>query len=321
MPTGACHRALDPVVGMKGLMRRRGFRGDTGFIVLMLAPSLLIMAAFYLYPLASSVWFSLTDLSLLKLRRGGDYIGLQNYADVLGGADFWRVVWNTAFWLTAVSVIVRLVLGMALALLLNAQALLRWRLRTPLRLALLVPWATPPIVAVAVWRWLLDAQAGDIDRALLWLGVIRHPVAFLADTATVWPSIVLILVWNTLPVVALTLLAALQSVPQELHEAAALDGAGAVRMFWHVTLPHIMPTVLILAMLMTFWTFNNFVYVWLATGAGPGRYTDVLATEVYLRGFVDFNLGSSAAVGVLMAATMGTFGVVFLRLLWRRAPP
>jgi multiple sugar transport system permease protein len=298
--------------------RRRGARSDRSFITLMLAPSLLILAAFYLYPMASSTWFSLTDLSLMKLRQGGRYIGLENYSDALTGADFWRVVWNTAFWLTAVSVAVRLVLGMALALLLHSQALLRLRLRTVMRLALLVPWATPPIVAVAVWRWLLNPQAGGINRALLWLGVIRHPVAFLADTATVWPSIVLIMLWNTLPVATLTLLAALQSVPRELGEAAALDGAGSVLTFRHVTLPHIMPTIMILAMLMTFWSFNNFVYVWLATGGGPGRYTDVLATEVYLRGFVDFNLGSSAAIGVIMAAAMATFGLLYLRLLGRR---
>lgn len=303
---------------MSPAARWRPARADQVFITLMLAPSLLILAAFYLYPMLSSAWFSLTDLSLLGLRRGGTYIGLRNYADALDSADFWRVVWNTAFWLTAVSVVVRLVLGMALALLLHSQALLRLRLRTVMRLALLVPWATPPIVAVAVWRWLLDPQAGGIDRALVWLGVIQRPVAFLADTATVWPAIVLILVWNTLPIATLTLLAALQSVPRELHEAAALDGAGSVRAFRHVTLPHIMPTIAILAMLMVFWTFNNFVYVWLATGAGPGRYTDVLATEVYLRGFVDFNLGYSAAIGVIMAAAMGTFGLLFMRMLGRR---
>jgi multiple sugar transport system permease protein len=298
--------------------RRRTPRADRIFVALMLAPSLLILAAFYLYPILSNVWFSLTDLSLLKLRRGGSYIGLANYAEALGGADFWRVVWNTAFWLTAVSVVVRLLLGMALALLLHSQALLRLRLRTLMRLALLVPWATPPIVAVAVWRWLLNPQAGGINRVLLWLGVIDQPVAFLASTATVWPAIVLILLWNTLPVVTLTLLAALQSVPQELGEAAALDGAGGVRIFRHVTLPHIMPTIAILSMLMVFWTFNNFAYVWLATGAGPGRYTDVLATEVYLRGFVDFNLGSSATIGVIMAITMGTFGLIYVRVLGRR---
>jgi multiple sugar transport system permease protein len=298
--------------------RRRTARADQAFIALMLAPSLLILAAFYLYPMASSVWISLTDLSLLRLRQGGRYVGVANYVDALGGADFWRVVWNTAFWLTAVSVVVRLVLGLALALLLNSPALLRLRLRTVMRLALLVPWATPPIVAVAVWRWLLNPQAGGINRALLWLGLIDRPVAFLADTATVWPAILVILVWNTLPVATLTLLAALQSVPRELGEAAALDGAGSVRTFRHVTLPHLMPTIMILAMLMVFWTFNNFVYVWLATGAGPGRYTDVLATEVYLRGFVDFNLGYSAAIGVIMAAAMATFGLLYVRVLGRR---
>ena len=284
----------------------------------MLAPALLVLAGFYLYPTGYGLWISLTDLNLLRLRQGGSFVGLANYEAVLGDSEFWRVMWRTAFWLTAVSVLLRVVLGLGLALLLESAAIRRAKLRTPLRLALIVPWATPAIVAVATWRWLLDPQFGAINRALVWLGLLREPHPFLADTATVWPTLLLILVWNTLPVATLAFVAALQSVPRELAEAAALDGAGRAGIFRAVTWPHIAPTVLIVAMLLVFWTFNNFVYVWLTTGGGPGRFTNVLAVEVYVRGFIDFQLGASATIGMVMAVAMAIFGAIYMRFAGRR---
>ena len=120
-----------------------------------------------------------------------------------------------------------------------------------------------------VWRWLLDGRQGIINQWLQKLGLIDQPIAFLANVDTVWPAIITIIVWNTLPLVTLTFLAGLQSVPPELLEAAEMDGAGAPQRFLHVTLPHLMPTVVVMMLLLIFWTFNNFVYVWLATGAGP----------------------------------------------------
>ncbi len=296
---------------MTRLVARR--HADALFTWAMLAPAMLVLAGFYLYPTVTALWISLTDLSLLKLRQGGQFVGLDNYAAVLGGEDFWPVLWHTAFWLTAVSVVLRVGLGLGLALLLESFTLRRFRLRTTMRLALLVPWATPPIVAVATWRWLLNPSSGAVNRLLIWLGVLDEPHAFLADMDTVWPAIILILVWNTLPVATLSFVAALQSVPKELHEAAALDGAGRFAILRHVTLPHIAPTIAIVTMLLVFWTFNNFVYVWLTTGGGPGRSTDVLATEVYLRGFVDFQLGMSSTIGMLMAVAMALFGIVYAR--------
>jgi multiple sugar transport system permease protein len=293
--------------------------GDALFTWLLIAPAMLVLAGFYLYPTAYSAWISLTDLSFLRLRQGGDFVGLANYESVLGSAEFWRVVWRTAFWLTFVSVSIRIVLGLGLALLVESETVRRFRLRTILRVALLVPWATPHIVAVFIWRWLLNPQGGSINAALIGLGVIHEPRAFLADTTTVWPAIVLIIVWNSLPIATLSFVAALQSVPKELVEAAALDGAGRFGIFRSVTMPHILPTAAIVTMLLVFWTFNNFVYVWLTTGAGPGRYTNVLATEVYMRGFIDFQLGSSATIGIIMAAILALFGIIYTRVIARRA--
>ena len=284
----------------------------------MLAPIFFFLVLFYGYPTLSNLYNSFTDLSLLGLKTGGKFIGLENYAKLLSSRDFYRVFWNTLFWLTAVSVVLRLALGLLLALLLDSATLRRYRLTTVSRLLLLVPWATPPIVAVVVWRWLLDGRQGFVNNALQGIGLIDQPVAFLANIDTVWPAIVTIIVWNTLPLVTLTFLAGLQSVPPELHEAAEMDGAGVVQRFFHVTLPHLMPTIVIMALLLVFWTFNNFVYVWLATGAGPGLFTNVLATEIYIKGFIDFELGFSSSVGMVMAVLMAVLGLFYFRFVAMR---
>jgi len=292
--------------------------GERRFIALMLLPSLVILALFYVYPTFQNLLISLTDLTLLRLRRGGDWVGLQNYREFLGSPDFGHVLFNTVVWLTALSVVLRLIIGLGMALLLNSPVLRRLKLSTVAKLAILVPWATPPIVAVVIWRWMLDPQNGIINQVLLSLGIVDDPVAFLANLRTVWPSIVTIIVWNTVPLVTLSLLASLQSIPEELNEAAAIDGASRLQQFRHITLPFLMPTLVVLGLMSVFWTFNNFVYVWLATGAGPGTYTNVLATEIYIKGFVDFQLGYSSAIGIVMAVIMSAFGVIYFRLVAER---
>lgn len=292
-------------------------RGERRFIALMLAPAFLILAAFYAYPTFQNAAISLTDLSLLKLRRGGSFVGLDNYREFLTGPEFGHLLFNTVVWLTALSVGLRILIGLGMALLLDSPVLARFRLSTAAKLAILIPWATPPIVAVVIWRFLLDAQNGTVNAILLRLHIVDNPVAFFANLATVWPSVVTIIVWNTVPLVALSLLASLQSIPEELNEAAALDGASRWQQFRHITLPFLMPTITVLTLTSVFSTFNNFVYVWLATGAGPGTFTNVLATEIYIKAFVDFRLGYSSAVGIVMALVMTVFGIVYYRFVTR----
>lgn len=290
-------------------------RGERLFIALMLAPAFVILALFYAYPTFQNLAQSLTDLSLLRLRQGGDWVGLDNYREFLTSPDFGHLLFNTVIWLTALSVVLRMLIGLGMALLLNSPVLKRLRLGTAAKLAILVPWATPPIVAVIIWRWMLDAQNGIVNDILLRLGIVEDPVAFFADLRTVWPSVITIIVWNTVPLVAISLLASLQSIPEELNEAAALDGASRWQQFRHITLPFLMPTIMVLTLTSVFWTFNNFVYVWLATGAGPGTFTNVLATEIYIKAFVDFRLGYSSAVGIVMALVMAVFGVIYYRFV------
>jgi multiple sugar transport system permease protein len=291
--------------------------GERRFIALMLAPAFLILAAFYAYPTFQNAAISLTDLSLLKLRAGGSFVGLDNYREFLTSPEFGHLLFNTVVWLTALSVVLRILIGLGMALLLDSPVLARLRLSTAAKLAILIPWATPPIVAVVVRRFLLDAQNGIVNALLIKLHIVDNPVAFFANLATVWPSVVTIIVWNTVPLVALSLLASLQSIPEELNEAAALDGASRWQQFRHITLPFLMPTITVLMLTSVFWTFNNFVYVWLATGAGPGTFTNVLATEIYIKAFVDFRVGYSSAVGIVMALVMAIFGIVYYRFVTR----
>lgn len=293
-------------------------RGDGRFVVTMLVPTFFFLTCFFLYPTIFNIENSFTDLSLFGLRDGGEWIGVANYLELLQSRDFQRVLWNTVVWLTIVGVAVRIVLGLLLAFLLTSRTVRKYRLQTISRVLLLVPWATPPIVAILIWRWLLDARTGTINHLLLSVGLIDQPIAFLSSQAWVWPAIITIITWNTLPLVTLTFMASLQSLPDELVEAAEVDGATRLQVLRFVYLPHLKPAIIVMVLMSTFWTFNNFVYVWLTTGAGPGLYTNVMATEVYIKAFIEGRFGYSSAVGVLMATIMVIFGMIYLRVIAER---
>ncbi len=288
------------------------------FIVTMLAPTFFFLICFYLYPTLYNLANSFTDLSLFGMRRGGEWVGLDNYWELVTSPDFRSVLFNTVIWLTVIGVSVRIVLGLLLAFLLTSRTIRKYRLETVSRVLLLVPWATPPIVAILIWRWMLDPRVGVINEALMWTGLVSQPIAFLATANFVWPALITIITWNTLPLVTLTFMASLQSLPDELIEAAEVDGATRMQTLRYVYLPHLQPAIVIMILMSTFWTFNNFVYVWLTTGAGPGLYTNVMATEVYIKGFIDGRLGYSSAVGVVMAAIMTAFGILYLRIIAQR---
>ena len=156
----------------------RGIRGERPFIVFMLVPAFFFLLMFYVYPTLFNLEVSFTDLSLFGLKQGGEWIGIANYVELVTSDDFHRVVFNTVVWLTVVGVAVRIVLGLGLALLLDSKVLDKYRLKTISRVLLLVPWATPPIVAIVSWRWLLNPQLGDINKLLLGLGIVEQPIAF-----------------------------------------------------------------------------------------------------------------------------------------------
>ena len=285
---------------------------------MLLSPALLVMGALFLFPAIYNVVLAFQELTPYDAPSDAKWVGWSNFSSLLHDPKTGRAAFNTIFWLTAVTVAIRLVIGMALALLLQSQVLQRWKLRDVARTAVLIPWMIPPVVAVASWRWLLDANTGVINQVLVGIGLIDRGVPFLAQTSTVWWSVIAILVWRELPFVVIVLLAGLQSIPAEQYEAAALDAAGQWGSFRWVTLPHLRPVVTVVVLMTVIQTFNNFVYVWLATGGGPGTYTQVLATQLYSAAFIGNKLGEGAAIGLVMSVVMALFALVYLRVSGRR---
>ncbi len=286
---------------------------------LLLLPALVVLFLFFFGPAVYNIYLSFLEISLFQLARGGEWVGLQNYVDLATDDEIRTVIWNTVFWLTFVTVAIRMVLGMGLALLLNTKALKRWRLTGLARSLLLLPWLTPPVVAVGVWQWMLHPRYGAVNLILFELGWIDQGIPFLVNVSTVWWSIVAIFVWRELPFVVISLLAGLQSIPQDLEEAARIDGAGNFGVFLHITLPLLRPVIVIIILLTTIWTFNNFVYVWLTTRGGPGNYTQVLATQMYTEGFTNYQLGLGASIGVVMSGIMMVFAIIYFVTVFRRS--
>jgi multiple sugar transport system permease protein len=281
---------------------------------LLTAPALIVIALLFLFPAVYNIVLAFQKLSPYDSPGDAVWVGLANFKALFTSAKTASSAWNTAFWLTAVTVVIRLALGMALALLLQSQVLARWKLRGLCRTAVLVPWMVPPVVAVACWKWLLDANNGILNQVLVALHIIPRGVPFLADTSTVWWAVIAIIVWRELPFVVIVLMAGLQSVPDEQYEAAALDGAGRRQAFLYVTVPNLRPVITVVVIMTVIQTFNNFVYVWLSTGGGPGSYTQVLATQLYSAAFIENKLGQGAAIGIVMSVVMALFAIVYFRV-------
>jgi multiple sugar transport system permease protein len=166
---------------------------------------------------------------------------------------------------------------------------------------------------------MMHPRYGAINLLLLELGLIDEGIPFLARASTVWWAIVAIVVWRELPFVVISLLAGMQSIPEELREAARIDGASETDVFRYVTLPLLRPILVIVGLLTTIWTFNNFVYVWLTTRGGPGNYTQVLATQMYTEAFTNYKLGLGAAIGAVMSIIMMIFAVVYFFTVFRKS--
>ena len=206
---------------------------------LFLAPTLVALGMVGLWPLARTVWLSLTDARLGDAAQAS-FVGLANYRLLLGDGEWWNAVWNTLIF-AASSVAIETVLGVVFALVMNA----RFRGRGLVRAAILVPWAIPLVVSGKMWAWMYNDLYGVINAALLGLGVIAQPVAWLADANLAMGAVIATDVWKTTPFMALLILAALQMVPKDVYEAARLDGVSPVVVFFRITLPLIRPVLLV----------------------------------------------------------------------------
>lgn len=255
------------------------------------SPGILYLLVLMLVPLGRGIWLSFTDAKLLN-PNGGDLVGLENYRQLFVGGAIYDSILTTILY-SAATVLGALVIGTAAALSING----RFKGRLAARTILTLPWAVPTVAVSLVFSWIYNLENGVANRSLRALGI--GEVGWLTDPSIGLLSVILVSVWKVFPFVMLVVLAALQSVPKELREAASTDGAGGLTIFRNVVLPHIAPTVRIVALLMTIWSFRRFEIIWLLTGGGPANATTTIVISLYREAFQNSNLGMAAAIGVV----------------------
>jgi len=281
----------------------------TAFALLLAAPGVALFLGIILYPLLASLVNSLYRQSLVL--PGREFVGLENFGDVLGG-DLLPVLRNTIVF-TAGSTVIPFLIGLSLALALNQ----RMRGSAVLRGALLMPWIIPSVVASFLWLWIFNANYGVLNGLLVRAGVLDSGAVWLGDPSTAMLAVIIAKSWASFPWIMVMLLAGLQTVPADLMEAAEVDGAGAIRRFFAITLPHLKGVVGIVVLLEVIWNFHHFDIIWVLTGGGPAGSTTTFAVDVYRTAFRGFDVGSAAAMGVFWMIILTLLVVVYLRVMER----
>ncbi|MCE7981705.1 MAG: sugar ABC transporter permease [Caldilinea sp. CFX5] len=301
-------RTIAPVTKSRSLLWQRLGR-DFVLAYVLLLPLILILFLLLAYPIVSAIWITLQDKTIGMVGR---FIGLENYRQLLfNDPFFWQVVRN-GFIFTIGSVLLKLLVGMIMALVLNQPLVFRGLWRG----LLLMPWVAPTVVTALSWRWMLDLT-GVLNLVLRDLGLMTSSIPWLAQYGTAMFSLILVNTWRGFPFFGITLLAGMQAIPQELYEAAEIDGASVWQRFRYVTLPSLRTVILVVTILSTIWTFNDFSIVWLLTGGGPGHATDIFATYTYKLGFVTSRLGYGQTVSVILAPVLIAIIMILSPLMLR----
>ncbi|WP_144409460.1 carbohydrate ABC transporter permease [Martelella endophytica] len=269
-------------------VRPRRHRPDWLMAYIFLAPAAAIFAAFIAYPLVDGVSTAFTDR---MIAQGGEFNGVSNFVTLFSDPGFGRASLNSLM-LTLGTVAVKLVLGLTFAVLLSQKMPARGLIRA---LAFL-PWAVPGMIASLSWKWIFDEQSGVLQYLVLQLGLSDRPIYWLSDPSVALFSVAIAMVWQGLPFFTMMFVAALASVPSDLNEAAAIDGAGIIRRFFSVTLPQLRGVIAVTVMLSTIWTFNSFEMVYVLTGGGPAGRTHILPTLAYEYAITQSQLGLGSAV-------------------------
>lgn len=277
------------------------------FAYTLILPSLILITLLNLYPLIEGVIVSLQRQNMIRPDPTA-FVGLAHYARALfEETEFWSSLGKTIVW-TVGAVAGGYIVGLSFALLLNMEL----KGRAVFRALFLVPWVVPDVATAMLWKWLYGDEFGILNFLLVKFGLAGKPVLWLSNTDMAMVAVIIVQIWKLYPVMFVVLLAALQNVPKELHEAAKIDGASAPQRFRHVTLPFIRPTSVIITLLASIWTFQAFDVVYLLTGGGPADATKILPVLVYEKAFWALDIGYASALAMLMLGGLLVISMVYL---------
>jgi multiple sugar transport system permease protein len=303
-PAEAAPRTREPRVAD---LRRRGIADRDGVLSwLLLAPAVVYILALVAVPFVLAVAFSFSDVT------GGDpsfdWVGLLNFERIFSDPVFWRSLRNT-FVFTAVSMVFIVLFGKVLANILIADFRGRWIVR----FCVLLPWTTPVALSTITWLWLLDSVFSPIDWVLRELGVIQSNMFWLGQPGLAMISVIAVHVWRLVPLAAVIMMAGLLSIPKDVQEQAAVDGAGYWRRMFEVTIPLTAPVIAISALFGAIFTFTDMTVVYVLTRGGPTNETQVLASWAFFRGIEGSDVAQGAAIALFLFPLLLAAAIAILR--------
>jgi multiple sugar transport system permease protein len=272
---------------------RSWFERDGFLATILTMPSLLWMIGIVGYPALLVFWMSLHGQSTVE--AGAPFVGFDNFIKLSQSADFWHSARLTVVW-TFANLVLIVPFGVLIASLLN----LNYPGRRIVRTWSLLPWIFPIVVTILMWRWILDPVAGVANYIFLRLGLVDTPVSFFSNATLAMASVIFVNFWRWTPFMIVVTLAALQTVPEELYDAAKVDGASGIQSYIHITIPLIMPAVASTSFILAIWLFNMFPPIWLMTQGGPIDATTTLPIIIYKLGLQLFRMSDAATVSVLL---------------------
>jgi ABC-type sugar transport system permease subunit len=274
----------------------------------LILPSLVFLLAIVVYPLSVGLLEGFRYHNRLQPWLTA-FNGLDNFVQAFHDHQVWLALRTSAVMVVGI-VGFSYALGLVAGLLLNHK----FRLRGVYRALILVPWVVPPVVSYISWQWMLNDQSGMINQVLSKLGVIDQPILWLADSKLAMVSLIIVGVWSRFPFMMITILAALSGVPDDVTEAASIDGANRWQIFRHITFPMILPVSIIATLLQAIWTFNDFGLPFVLTGGGPANSTTPLILLSYKEAFQRFNIGYGTSLAIVSMVLMLALGAVYLRM-------
>jgi multiple sugar transport system permease protein len=288
-------------------------RTDTRYAYLLLLPALTPVVILSVFPLLRGIYLGFTDARAGRNAQT-HFTGLTNYRELVSDSQFWQAFRIGLVWAFGVTVL-QFLLALGLALLLNQPLKVRWLTRT----AALIPWAMPPVIVGIMWRLVYHPDAGLLNELLYRTGLDSARHNWLGDFNTALPAVIAVGVWAGMPQTTVVLLAGLQGVPRELHEAAAVDGAAAWQRFRNITLPALAPVIVAITSLDFIWNFNSFGLVYVLTAGGPGGKTMLPMLFAYEEAFRYGKYGYAAALGNVMVLIIVALLALYLRRRMREA--